>query len=122
MKIKDVTGERSFTILKDVIPYIEQFGKSELFRKIFSTDDLPEDKEKQVETVSQRIMDNLPDLIAEEKDNLVAYFALLDGVSTEEYLKEVNAGKIVDGMVDMFSDGHFRTFFTPFLKKPTAQG
>lgn len=122
MKIKDVKGERGFTILKDAIPYIEKFGESELFRKIFSTDDLPEDKEKQIEIVSQRIIDNLPALIAGEKDNLTAYFALLKGVSTEEYLEEVDAGEIMGCVSDMFSDVYFRTFFTPYLKKPMVRG
>lgn len=122
MKIKDITGERSFTILKDVIPYIERFGKNEYFRKIFNTDSLPEDAEKQTEVIVQRITDNLPDLISDAKDDLVAYFSLLENVTPKEYLENISAGEIMDGIVDMFSDEHFRTFFTPYLKKPTARG
>lgn len=122
MKIKDITGERSFTILKDVVPYIEKFGKNEYFRKIFSMDGVPEDAEKQSEIVMQRITENLPDLISDAKDDLVSYFSLLEGVAPEEYLKNISMEKIMDGITDMFSDEHFRVFFTPFLKKPTAHG
>lgn len=122
MRIKDITGERSFTILKDVVPYIERFGKNEYFRKIFSKDGMPTDPEKQTDVVVQRIAENLPNLISDSKNDLVAYFSLLEDVSPEEYLKNISMEKIMDGIMDMFSDEHFRVFFTPFLKKPTARG
>lgn len=122
MKIKDVTGDRSFTILKDVIPYIEKFAEKKSFQAIFDTSNLPEDKDEWAEIVGNRIVDELPDLIDDAKDDLVGYFALLEGVTPEEWLADVSFKKIEDGVTDMFSDGDFRSFFTPRLKKALGKG
>ncbi len=118
MKIKDVSGERSFTIFKDVMPYITKFSKNRYFRSIFSKEGLPDDVKKQGEILTQRLAEYLPDLIQNSKDDLVAYFSFLEGITPEEYLKDVSAGKIFDGITDMFCDESFRTFFTPLLNEP----
>lgn len=122
MKIKDITGERSFTILKDVIPYIEKFAENKNFQAIFNPDGLPEDKDELSEVVMERVFDNMPDLFSSAKDELVGYFSLLEDVAPEEYFKDISVDKITNGLVDMFSDEHFRAFFVPRLKKAMAAG
>lgn len=123
MKIKDVKGERSFTILKDVIPYIEKFSENKNFQAIFNPDGLPEDKDELGEVMMERIFDNMPDLFATAKDSgLVGYFSLLEDTTPEDYCKDISVDKITSGLVDMFSDEHFRTFFRPRLKKAMAAG
>lgn len=122
MKIKDVTGERSFTILKDVIPFIEKFAKNKSFQAIFNEDGLPEDKDERLNVVIERITGNMPDLIADTRDDLVGYFSLLEDTPPEKYLENIDAGKILNGITDMFSDEHFRTFFVPRLKKALSAG
>lgn len=123
MKISDVKGERSFTISKEVLPYIVKFSENEHFKKVFDTSDLPkgdlpEDKVKRGEAVMAKIADNLPDIIDSCRDNLVRYFALLEDVVPEKYMEDITVGKIYNGITDMFNDDVFRTFFIPLLKKP----
>lgn len=122
MKIKDVTGERSFTILKDVIPFIEKFAENKSFQAIFNGDGLPEDKEEQLNVVVDRITENMPDLISDARDDLVGYFSLLEDTTPEKYRKDISVDKIMTGITDMFSDEHFRTFFGPRLKKARKRG
>lgn len=122
MKIKDVTGERSFTILKDVIPYVEKFSKNKYFQNIFNPDGLPKEKDELAEVVMERIFDNMPGLFADSRDDLVGYFSLLEDITPEEYAKDISVGKITSGLVDMFSDEHFRTFLSPRLKKALSAG
>lgn len=122
MKIKDVTGERSFTILKDIVPYIEKFAENKSFQAIFSPDGLPEDKDELGEIMLERIYDNMPDLFSDARDDLVGYFALLENTTPKNYCKDISVEKITNGLVDMFSDEHFQTFFRPRLKKALAAG
>lgn len=116
MKISDVKGERSYTILKDVVPYINEFSKNEYFKAIFNVDDLPKDDKERRTAIASKIIDNLPDLISSCKDGLTGYFALLEGITPEEYAAGVTAQKVFDGIIDMFNDDHFKIFFTRFLK------
>lgn len=122
MKIKDVTGERSFTILKDVIPYIEKFAENKSFQKIFDMEGLPEDSAELGEIMTERIFENMPDLFSDARVDLVGYFSLLEGITPEKYMEDISVNKITDGLVDMFADSHFRTFFKPRLKKALAAG
>lgn len=122
MKIKDVTGERSFTILKDVIPFIEKFAENKSFQAIFNSDGLPEDKDEQLNVVVDRVTQNLPDLIADCGDDLVGYFSLLEDTTPEKYREDINVNKIMTGVSEMFSDEHFRTFFGLRLKKALGRG
>lgn len=123
MKISDVKGERSFTISKDVMPYIVKFSKNKYFKTVFDVGGLPEDPKERGEIIAAKIADNLPDLISSCKDDLVGYFALLENITPKEYLETVTVEKVFDGILDMFRDEHFKTFFIPLLKKPlTGKG
>lgn len=123
MKISDVNGERSFTISKDVMPYIVKFSKNKYFKTVFDVSGLPEDPKERGEIIAAKIADNLPDLISSCKDDLVGYFALLENITPKEYLETVTVQKVYDGILDMFHDEYFKTFFIPLLKKPlTGKG
>lgn len=121
MKIKDVKGERSFTILKDLIPHVERLGSNKPLCDIYNTDGLPDDDRERAEIIAERIASAMPDLISGAKDDLVGYLSTLEGVTPEEYEKDISAGKLIGGVMDMLADSYFRAFFTRFLKR-LAQG
>lgn len=122
MKLSDVKGERSFTILKDAVPYIAKLAKNKYFKKIFDKNGIPENTDEQQEFMLKRITDNVPDLIVNAKDDIAAYLALLEGVPTEDFVKNASGEKVIGGVLEMFTDEYFRTFFIQSFRQSSEKG
>lgn len=122
MKLSDIKDESRFGILDEAAVLIEKLAKNEDFRAMMFKDDIdPNTSRGEAGAImSQRIKKGLPHLMSTASAEIAEYLALVEGVSVEEYKKDMTLGKLFVGVTDMLNDPIFLNFF--YLYAPTEQG
>lgn len=112
MKLADIDQSR-FDIIDEATVIIEKLSKNEDFKSMLFKDDLnfKGDAEAAKQILNKRVLSNIPKLMNSAKTELTEYFALLEGVPVDEYLKDFTFGKAFNGVVDMLNDTVFLNFF-----------
>lgn len=113
MKLSDISDESRFGVLDEAAAIIERLGQNEDFKNMMFKDDIDTklDKQSAARLMNKRVYANMPKLMRSAKKDIAAYLALVEGVSEEEYSKDLTLGKLFNGVVEMMNDPVFLNFF-----------
>lgn len=112
MKLCDIGFDRYDEVMAKVPELIENLAKNEEFKAMMFRDDLdPSDLKAAQKLLEDRVAQHFPKLMLSAKKELIAYFALIEGVSEEEYTKNLTVGGMIGGVSDMLRDKAFLNFF-----------
>lgn len=122
MKLSEIKDESRFGVLDEAAVVIEKLAKNEDFKAMMFKDDLDfkDNAETAKQVLNNRVLKNMPKLMKGAKNDLVAYFALVEGVSETEWTKDMTLGKIFNGVVEMLNDSIFLNFFYSY-QTPSAE-
>lgn len=122
MRLADIKDESRFGVLDEATAIIEKLSKNEVFKAMMFKDDLnfQTDAETAKQVLNNRVLGNLPKLMKSAKSDLIAYFACVEGISEEEYTKDMTLGKIFNGVIEMLNDPIFLNFFYSY-QTPSAE-
>lgn len=110
MKLSDIKGERTFEVIADLIEPISNIASDERAAGLFSRE-RPTDMEPR-EFALRKARENAPALIRDHKDDLVAIFSTLEGVSAEEYVKGLTMGSLIGDLYTILTDKDLLAFLS----------
>lgn len=110
MKLSDIRGDRCIDVIADIIDPIASIAANPAAKDLFEKRQVPEGMEP-TQFFLERLKDNLPKLLKENKKDFVQILASIEGVSVKEYSKNLNMAKLIRDVTDLITD----TGFTAFL-------
>lgn len=111
MKLSQITGDRCFTVIADLIEPVSAIAQDKAAVELFKPKQTPKGKTSQ-EYFLERMKEGLPNLIRGHKDELVVIMATIEGVSPESYLENLNLASFFKDLLDLFTDEEFLSFLS----------
>lgn len=130
MRLSDIKGDRVFDVIADIIEPIANIAQDkELVDKLFEKAKPPEsiinDKEAikkfAKEKAIERIRKYAPALLKKHRQDLKTIFALIEGVTVDEYGESLTLPSLVKDVIELFTDDVFQGIFFS-LKTETSSG
>lgn len=124
MRLSDIKDEERFGVVDEAAAIIERLAKNEDFKAMMFKDDIDPNTDPKImaQIMNKRVLAHMPKLMRSAKTDIVAYLAVVEGVSEEEYSKDLSLGKIFNGVLEMIKDPIFINFFylsqTPSAEQP----
>lgn len=110
MRLSDIQGERVFDVIADIIDPIANIAEDDVASALFKREKLPEGMTvKQFAT--QRARKALPALLKGHKGDIIAILAAIEGVSEEQYKRELTLVKLMQDATELLSDEAFSVLF-----------
>lgn len=100
MKLSEIKGDRALEVIADIMNPISNLLSD------------PETKKALKNTGKEPVIKILPQIIKTHKTDIYKIFAILDGVTVEEYAKSANMVKIIQDFSDVVMDESIQTLFT----------
>lgn len=115
MKLCDIGADRYDEVMAAAPELIKNLAKNKEFSAMMFRGDInvndPETAKTAKQIMQKRVSEHLPKLMVNAKKELCAYFALLDGVSEEEFSEKMTIGTMISGITEMLNDAAFINFF-----------
>lgn len=124
MKLSEIKGERTFDVIAAIIEPISNIAKSKEGKELFRKEKLPSGADK-TEFAAKRLKAALPPLLKAHKSDIISILAAIEGVSVEEYTKQLDLFKLTKDCTDLLTDKSFISLFPSAQSKTTcgsAQG
>lgn len=99
MKLSEIKGENTLDIIADILEPISNLISD------------PEAKKALKNDKKEPIIKILPQIIKTHKKDIYKIFAILDGVSIEEYAKNANMVKVMQDFTDVVMDEAMQSLF-----------
>ena len=110
MKLSEVKGERTLEVIAELIDPIANIAANPAAKALFEKQVLPQGMEKR-EFAVQRLRKGVPSLLKDNKADVIAILAAIEGVTQEEYTASLNLAKLISDAADLISDEAFAAFF-----------
>lgn len=111
MKLSDIKGERVFDVIADIIDPIANIAADDEAANLFKRKPLPKAVDARKFTIN-RMRASVPKLIKSHKDDVVSILAIMEGISAEEYVKELNMLNLISDFADLITDDGILALFT----------
>lgn len=111
MKLSNITGERVFDVLAEIIEPISNIAESEAVTALLKRESLPEGVSAK-KFLGDRLKKNLPALLRNNKSDIIHILAAIEGTSPEDYSGVLNFVKLIKDATDLIADNAFIELFT----------
>lgn len=111
MKLSQIKGTRCLEVIADVVEPIARIAEDKEAKAIFA----PKKKPKNMTAaafMAQRVRKGLPSLLRNHEDDIVEILATINGVTPEEYAREMTMASLITDVMDVLLDSDFVSFFT----------
>jgi len=109
--ISNIKGDKAIDTIADLIGPISEIASDEACADLFRKKAIPKGMTAYAFTI-KRVKDSLPVLLRNHKGALVTIFALVNGVTEDEYRESMTIPKLVHDIVDILNDDELKTLFT----------
>lgn len=110
MRLSDIHGERVFDVIADIIDPVANIAQDNAASALFRRERLPEGMTAKNFLV-WRARKSLPVLFKEHKGDIIAILAAIEGVSEEQYKRELTLVKLMQDATELLSDEAFSVLF-----------
>lgn len=110
MRLSDIQGERVFDVIADIIDPVANIAQDNAASALFRRERLPEGMTAKNFLV-WRARKSLPVLFKEHKGDIIAILAAIEGVSEEQYKRELTLVKLMQDATELLSDKAFSVLF-----------
>lgn len=110
MKLSEIKGERVFDVIADVIEPVATIAQDKEAARLFKREKPPKGMEPRDFAV-EKIKECMPKLVKNHKDELCAILGAIEGVSKEEYAKNVTMMTLMKNIIELLNDDEFIAFF-----------
>ena len=110
MRLSDIKGERVFDVIADIIDPIVTIAEDKNAAELFQPKELPKGMTPW-EFFLQRAKKSIPPLMKDHKAELCKIMATVNGVTVEEYLKDITLAKLLSDLTELLTDREFTSFF-----------
>lgn len=111
MRLSEIKGEQTFDVIADIIEPICNIAQDPVASAIYKGEQRPEGM-SDLEFASMRAKKYIPALMRGHKDDLVAIFAALSGVTADEYMSDLTLAKLLGDLAEMLADEELKAFFS----------
>ena len=118
MKLVDITGDRAFEVLSDIVDPVANIVSDADASEIFIRKSIPKDVDARAFVVN-RIKKAIPQLLKTHKDDFITIVSLINGVDREEYTRNVSLPSLIIDVSELINDELFCAFFTFAQRKET---
>lgn len=111
MKLSDITGERVFDVIADIIDPIANIAADDEVAELFKRRTVPNGENSRTFGIN-RIRTSVPRLIKNHKGDMITILSTIEGVTSAEYATTLSLGKLVNDFIDLLSDDETLALFT----------
>lgn len=108
MRLSDIKGDRVFDVIADIAGPVYSIATDEearaFFKRVGGGDDGP--------SIEEKLRDAMPSLLRGHRDDLVAIMAAIEGVSAEEYRKNLTMAGLLKGLYEILTDEDLLAFLS----------
>lgn len=107
MRLSDIKGDRVFDVIADIAGPVYSIATDEEARAFFKRvggGDGP--------SIEEKLRDAMPSLLRGHRDDLVAIMATIEGVSSEEYRKNLTMAGLLKGLYEILTDEDLLAFLS----------
>lgn len=110
MKLSEIKGERVFDVIADIIEPIAIIAENPSAKEFFTKKKMPEGMNAK-EFVMHRVKTTLPALLKDNKRELIAIFAAINGETAQEYEKHLDLLTLMRDCTELLTDDAFMSLF-----------
>ena len=110
MKLSEIKGERVFDVIADVIEPVAVIAESPAAKELFTRKSVPEGMNAKDFVVS-RLRSGIPAIMKENKEELVAIFAAINGETVAEYKEHLDLLTLIKDATELLTDDAFKSLF-----------
>lgn len=111
MKLSNVKGDRTLDVIADIMEPIANIAEDKAAAALFHRERVPEGMSPKAFLLA-RVKRCVPALLRGHKADVIAIFASIEGVTPEEYAKDLNLVKLISDLTELLTDDVFMAFFT----------
>ena len=116
MKLSEIKGERTFTVIADCIGPVVNIAKDPEAARMFKREKVPEGMDKN-KFVMEKIQNSIPVILKAHKEDLIAILATLEGVSKKAYKESLTISKLISDCIELVTDEVFMGLFISAQRK-----
>lgn len=110
MKLSEIKGERVFDVIADIVDPIVSIAEDKDAADLFKPKELPKGMTPW-EFFLSRVKVSLPPLMRNHKRDLAGVMAAIEGVTVDDYMRDITLGKLLSDLVSLMNDEEFTSFF-----------
>lgn len=111
MKLSNISGERVFDVIADIIEPISNIAEDKAASALFRREQLPDGMTPK-QFVAEKAKKSGPVLLRNHKSDLIAILASIGGVTAHEYTETLNLAKLMADVIELMTDDAFTGLFT----------
>lgn len=111
MRLSDISGERVFDVIADLIEPIANIATDDEAMALLGGV-VPKEGQTPEDAVVERLKSAVPSLMRRHRDDLIRTFAALHGVGVDEYVESMTLSSVVGDMYDILTDQEFLGFLS----------
>ncbi len=121
MKLSEIKGERTLDVIAELIDPIANIAEDEAVRNMVKREKAPKGTDP-TSFLIRRLKKGIPSLIKNHKTDLVSILSTINGVSVEEYTKNLGILTLTRDVWDLITDSEFLGLFTSAQSEETSSG
>lgn len=111
MKLSDVHGDRTLEVVADLIKPVASIAQDPVASDLFKPRPVPEGMEAR-DFFIERVSKSAPKLMKDHKQDLISILSTIEGTDPEEYISNLNLGKLIHDVIELMSDQEFVSFLS----------
>ena len=111
MRLSEIKGPRCVSIMADVVELAGTILKNKAVVALIEGSTVPQGENRYLWFVNL-VADNVPTLIRECGDDIIALLATIEDKTTDEYLEDATIPKIVSDIMDVLNDEELLPFLS----------
>lgn len=111
MRLSQIKGDRVFDVIAEIIDPIANIAQDNDAMALFKREKVPEGMDSTQFFIS-RMKKAVPALLKSHKKDVVTILATINGVSNEEYLKNVTMASLIKDLFEMITDEELLSFLS----------
>lgn len=111
MKLSEISGERVFDVIADIIEPACNIAQDPDAAALFEREDVPEGMTA-AQVALGKVRRSVPSLVRTHKDDLITILATVEGTDPGEYAETVTIPKLIQGVYEILTDGDLLAFLS----------
>ena len=112
MRLSEITGDRVFEVIADVIEPACNIAQDKDAAELFDRTQKRPDGMTQEEFALSRVKKSVPKLMRSHKDDLIAILAAIEGVDKQEFADNLTMPKLIQGVYEILTDEDLLAFLS----------
>lgn len=110
MKLSNIKGERVLDVIAEIVEPIANIADDKVASELFTRKKLPKGMTVK-KFMLNRVRKSVPTLLKNHKEDIICILSAIEGVTAEEYKKNLDLIKLIHDFTELITDDAVTTLF-----------